>query len=526
MIPDDAYLGPLRPYQRDAVRAAEAALAADPLARPAIKIATGGGKSMVLGALALRAAAHGRRVLILAHRAEIVKQNAGAVKRLGGHCGLVLASEGAADMRARITSAMVNSLHAKLKRPRGRIDAWDVVLIDEAHTVPVKGEGMYRTILLGSHCAQARKVGVTATPSRLDGGPIYPEPGEEVGDCQFSELAYELGMDDLVAMGYLVPLKAVAGRAKLDLSGVKITAGDYNKAGMAAAAMAVLNATVADILDRGRDRHMWLVFASGKAHGERIAEALREAGVTALCVTDDTSAEDRRRAIAWAKAGRLRALVNCGVFTTGTDIPRCDMVVLARATQSAELYAQMVGRASRLCPDTGKRDGLVVDIGGNVERHGAPGQAGTKRRPGGDGGGIAPVKSCSDRVLCPKCRHDWTRGVAVGAQCPGCGITRVEAGGDAGDDGAEGVNLPGCGAFAATAQSLCWECLLPFPAPPRKLHRDTFEGVLDLTADAAGPTAKERRAMAAEALAAARAAAAEARRSRPFGQALALPGAK
>ena len=139
-------------------------------------------------------------MLILAHRGEIVKQNAAAVKRLGGHCGLVLASEGHADMRARITSAMVNSLHAKLKRPRGRIEPWDYALVDEAHTVPVKGEGMYRTILRGPHCAQARQVGVTATPSRLDGGPIYPEPGEEVGDRQFTELAYELGMDDLVRM--------------------------------------------------------------------------------------------------------------------------------------------------------------------------------------------------------------------------------------------------------------------------------------------------------------------------------------
>lgn len=474
---DDTHLSALRPYQREAVLAVERALAEDGNSRPVVKAATGAGKSVMIAALALRARDRGERVLILAHREELIRHNAAACdivcRGAGRTVGLMLASANRRQTSLPITVGMIQTAASHFKRPRPHIRPWDMVIIDEAHRVPLKkpnkAPGQYQTLLAAPQMEAARIVGLTATPSRLGEGPIYLDAAEdapEMGDwLPFTHLVYERGLSALVADGFLVPMRAVAGRGRMDMSGVKLVAGEYNQAGMAAAAMAVLPTTIADILERGRDRHMWLIFSANVAHGEAIASALAANGITAQCITGETGSFERRGAIEGAKSGKIRALVSCEVLTTGTDIPRCDFVVLARATKSPELYVQMVGRGARLCPETGKTDCLVLDIGGNVSAHGEPDSAQSCRKGAGAKTGEAPMKICEDRSLCVHCRYDMAKAPERATSCPGCGGALEDR-----------VEIAGCFEFVSIGRTICAHCLGPFAVPARQLQRDTFEG--------------------------------------------------
>lgn len=495
------HLDGLRPYQRRAVLAAEAALAASPAAAPVIKAATGAGKSMIIASLALRAADRGLRVLVLAHREELIVHNSAACDKLTPgsrwRVGQMLASMGRRQTSLPITVAMVQTAASFFRKERPFVKSWDLVLIDEAHRVPLKGgkgQGQYLSLLNCPQIKGARLVGLSATPSRLGEGAIYPEDGDELataGRLIFSELVCDISMTELVELGFLSPLAAVAGRQAMDMTGVKTVAGEFSQAGMSAAAMAVLPTTIADILDHGRDRRCWLIFASSVAHGEAIANGLRANGITVECVTGDTERGARRDAIAGAQTGRVRALVNCEVLTTGTDIPICDMVVLARATKSAELYVQMIGRGARLAD--GKTDCLVLDIGGNYKRHGEPDDARSHRKGAGKSNAEAPVKACEDRLLCPRCRFDQLKRQPNEREerqgwrsCPGCGGQINLRHGSA---GLPPVRLDGCQYFNPISALICRHCLAPFGSTPRKLERASFEGVVSLTSGKASPIA-------------------------------------
>jgi DNA repair protein RadD len=178
-------------------------------------------------------------------------------------------------------------------------------------------------------------------------------------------------------------------------------------------------AAIADrIVEAGADRKGWLVFGCTVAHCEALAEALRERGFAGRGVYGDTDQNEgkgtRDRAIADFKAQRLRFLVSQGVLTTGFNARHVDLVALARPTQSTGLYIQMVGRGTRLSPETNKHDCLILDFGGNIARHGPfddPFIPDKKVK----GTGVAPFKECPEcqnacgtmTRVCPVCDYEF-----------------------------------------------------------------------------------------------------------------------
>jgi DNA repair protein RadD len=157
------------------------------------------------------------------------------------------------------------------------------------------------------------------------------------------------------------------------------------------------------------DRKAWLVFCTGVKHAHHVAEVLRQHGVTAECVTGETPKKERKKLLDDFRAGRLRALTNANVLTTGFDYPDIDLVVMLRPTMSASLYIQMAGRGMRVKSHTDHC--LVLDFAGVVEAHGPITNVQPPKK-GSDGNGEAPVKVCDE---CGELVH------ISAAVCPACG---------------------------------------------------------------------------------------------------------
>src|SRR5690606_5650183 len=168
----------------------------------------------------------------------------------------------------------------------------------------------------------------------------------------FTDIAHEVEIGPLVEAGWLCALRSKNGASEADLSGVKVRGGEYVPSEMEAAFNVdeLVEKSLDEIEAHAVDRRKWLLFCAGIAHAERVLESLRRRGHRVELVTGETPIPERDAIIARFKAGELRALVNVSVLTTGFDAPDIDAVIMMRATKSAGLYYQMVGRAMRPHP--------------------------------------------------------------------------------------------------------------------------------------------------------------------------------
>ena len=275
------------------------------------------------------------------------------------------------------------------------------------HLVSHKDEGGYRTLLaeLSAINPNLRIVGLTASPYRLGHGYITDAP------AIFDALIEPTSIEELIHKGYLSTLRSKITRTKLEVDGVHKRGGEYIEAELQAAVDTTdkNRLVAAEIVRLGSERRSWLVFCAGVAHAQHIATALQAQGITTECVTGETPSNERDRILTDFKAGRIRALTNANVLTTGFDAPGIDLVAMLRPTMSPGLYVQMAGRGLRIAP--GKTDCLVLDFAGVVEQHGPI----TAVRPPpkkGDKQGEAPVK------VCDHCQEICALSVRV---CPACG---------------------------------------------------------------------------------------------------------
>jgi len=375
---------------------------------PCIVLPTGAGKSHVVAALCKDALTQWpeTRILMLTHVKELIEQN---LEKLLLHwpnapVGVYSASVGRKELGYPITYAGIQSIWRRAED----VGHVDLVVIDEAHLVSHKDTGMYRTFLDGLTRInpRLRVVGLTATPFRLGHGLITDPP------AIFSKpLIKPASLTELVAKGYLAPLWSKATDTTYDVSGVAKRNGDYVESELQAAVdKDDLNRSVVDeIIARAGNRRSWLVFCTGVKHAEHIAAELREQGVEAACITGETPKTERERLIGAFKAGKIRALTNANVLTTGFDHPDVDLIAMLRPTESPGLYVQMAGRGLR--PKSHTDHCLVLDFAGVVERHG-PITAVEPPEKNGNGNGRAPVKKC------PQCRELVHAKVK---ECPVCG---------------------------------------------------------------------------------------------------------
>ena len=397
----------LRPYQNQAIAAIYGYFESNK-GNPLIVIPTAGGKSLVMAAFiegVLKAWAD-QRILIVTHVRELIAQNHAEMLGLWPEApaGVYSAGLGRREADARILFAGIQSVHRKA----AEIGHCDLVLIDEAHLIPVSSATMYRRFIdeLSAINPKLKVVGFTATPYRLDSGMLHE--GEA---ALFTDLAYEVSVRYLIDQGYLCPLVSKQPKTALDVRGVGSRGGEFIASELQAAVdkEAITRAAVSEIISYGVDRKSWLAFCSGVAHARHVAEEFRGRGINCASIFGDTPKDERDRIIAAFKRGEIRVLASMGVLTTGFNAPAVDLIAMLRPTKSAGLYVQMAGRGTRLAP--GKENCLVLDFAGNVSRHG-PIDLVEPRKPGGGGGGEAPTK------VCPECESILP---IAASECPDCG---------------------------------------------------------------------------------------------------------
>ncbi len=408
----------LRPYQEQAIDAVGRYLESFD-DNPCVVLPTGSGKTPVIAWLCKTYCElwPGTRILILAHVKELLAQADDKLKALWPE-GRDRVGVYSAGMRRRDTShAVIIAGIQSVYNKADQLGAFDLVFIDEAHLVPADGEGMYRTLLkdLRVMNPRVRVVGFTATPYRLDCGLICAP------DHLLNAVCYDANVKDLIGQGFLSKLRGKAGY-EADIGDVHTRGGDFIASELddSLADDEKVRQACADIAKHCADRKAWVVFCAGVKHAEMVCAELGSAhAITCSVITGETPTPLRDARIAAFKSGELRCLVNINVLSIGFDAPHIDAVIMLRPTQSPGLYYQQVGRGLRLSP--GKQDCLVLDLAGNVRRHGPIDQVDpAKKGKEGDEKGEAPTKTCPEcaeiifagLAACSACGYEFPRAIA------------------------------------------------------------------------------------------------------------------
>lgn len=402
----------LRPYQRQSIDAVNDYMRAHD-DNPALVLPTGAGKSVVMATMIHEylTAWPGTRIAVVAHVKELVWQNADKLAKVWPQAPLGIYS---ASLRQRNTTAPVifASIQSVHKRAAD-FGSFDLVFVDEAHRIPLSGEGMYRRFIDDARaaCDHLRVIGFTATPYRLG-------PGSVVGpEYILNSIAHEVGVRELIEQGYLCRLTSKAGEARADLADVQTSKGEYvaDQLERAVNAGDLVERACEEIIERCRDRRAWLIFCAGVEHAMHVSEVLGTHGIECPVVHAQTPHTERDRIVDRYQRGELRAIANVNVLSEGFDAPHVDAVIMLRPTKSAGLYYQQVGRGLRLHPD--KADCLVLDFAGNIADHGPIDTIRVReKRARGESATVGePVRTCPDcgeivsvrKAVCPACGYAW-----------------------------------------------------------------------------------------------------------------------
>lgn len=362
----------LRPYQRDAVDAIEDRWGAGDRATLLVQ-ATGTGKTIVMARVAADAVRMGGRVLVLAHRGELLEQAADKIMSATGlACSVEKAGDTSVGTMERVTVGSVQTLmREKRLRALGR-GRFTHILVDEAHHAV---SSSYRTVL--DYFEGAKVLGVTATADRAD--------RKSLGEV-FDSLAFEYDMPHAIRDGYLCPIKAQTIPLELDISGVSTRSGDYAVDELGTALDPYLPAIADAMVSAGCGSRRTVAFLPLIATSRKFCRILRERGLRAVEVNGQS--EDRAEILAAFARGEYDVLCNSLLLTEGWDCPSVDCIVNLRPTKSRGLYTQIVGRGTRLSPETGKDHLLLLDFLWMTERH-------ELCRPASL---VAPAKDVADRM--------------------------------------------------------------------------------------------------------------------------------
>ncbi|MBO7688655.1 MAG: DEAD/DEAH box helicase [Kiritimatiellae bacterium] len=341
----------LRPYQNEAVKAVESEFARG-VRSTLIVLATGCGKTIVFSHLAAREVRRGGRVLILAHRGELLQQAIAKLRSATGiEAGLEKAEEtaevGCDDLPYTVIVGSVQSMKSQKRLARFAPDEFTLIVIDECHHALT---GTYRAVI--DHFPKARLLGVTATPDRGDLRSL-----SEV----FETIAYEYSIVDAIKGGWLSPIFVQTVPLRIDLSGVAVQSGDFQAASLGSALDPYLRQICREIKERCHDRKT-IVFTPLIATSRKMLQIFVEEGVQEVREVNGES-PDRADILDWfsqAPAGCV--LLNSMLLTEGYDEPSVDCIVVLRATKVRALFVQMVGRGTRLSPSTGKQNLLLLDF--------------------------------------------------------------------------------------------------------------------------------------------------------------------
>lgn len=377
----------LRPYQQQGVDNIRKSYLAGNRA-PLYVLPTGGGKTVIFNYIAMNAAKKGKRVLVLMHRVELIRQTVLKLQEIGFNPG-VLNPKFTPDPSADI---QVGSVQTVVRRTR-RIKPPDLIIIDEAHHATASTYTKIINAFPGAHI-----LGVTATPERTDGTGLGQHAGGHFDKIVIGPQIYEL-----IEGGFLVPPQVFAPTNSIDFGDFHHRYGDFVKS------------EIEDAFDKPHitgdavahyrklcDHKPAVAFCVSVAHAEHVAAEFRAAGYRSWSVDGNTDDRKRQWLIDGLGNGNVEVLTSCDLIGEGVDIPAIEAAILLRPTESMSLYLQQVGRALR--PSPGKDRAIILDHAGNVIRHGMPdehrpwtldGKEKTSRAASEDEKGIR-VKQCPE----------------------------------------------------------------------------------------------------------------------------------
>lgn len=340
----------LRPYQNKA-KAAVLKEWDEGNIKTLLVLPTGTGKTIVFASITEECVRRGERVLILAHRGELLEQAADKLKKATGlGCSVEKAEQSCLGSWFRVVVGSVQTLMREKRLSGFSRDYFDDIIIDEAHHAI---SDSYQTIL--RHFDKARVLGVTATPDRGD--------MKNLGQV-FDSLAYEYTLPQAIKEGYLSPIKAVTIPLQLDLTGVAMQSGDFKASDIDTALDPYLYQIADEMKNYCADRKT-VVFLPLVKTSQKFRDILNERGFKAAEVNGESP--DRAEILEDFDKGKYNVLCNSMLLTEGWDCPSVDCVIVLRPTKVRGLYCQMVGRGTRLCE--GKENLLLLDFLWHTERH-------------------------------------------------------------------------------------------------------------------------------------------------------------
>lgn len=340
----------LRPYQREAKEAIFENWG-NGTRKTLLVLPTGCGKTIVFAKVTEECVRNGDRVLILAHRGELLEQAADKIaKATGLGCATEKAEASCLGSWFRIVVGSVQTMMREKRLRQFPEDYFDTIIIDEAHHCT---SDSYQRVL--QHFPEAKVLGVTATPDRGD--------MRNLGSV-FESLAYEYTLPKAIKEGYLSPIKAVTIPLKVDLTWVGMQSGDF-KAGDLGTALDPYLHTIAEEMKEYCYNRKTVVFLPLVRTSQKFRDILNDNGFQAAEVNGDS--QDRTEILKDFEADRYNVLCNSMLLTEGWDCPSVDCIVVLRPTKVRSLYCQMVGRGTRLAP--GKDHLLLLDFLWHTERH-------------------------------------------------------------------------------------------------------------------------------------------------------------
>jgi DNA repair protein RadD len=346
-----------RPYQRQVIDDVRTSYT-NKFRAPLAVVPTGGGKTVIFCCIAGEVSSRAKRVLILVHRVELLRQTSIALHKNEIQHGLI-SPKYTATPTACVQVASVQTL-------AGRMHCWDwepdLIIVDEAHHATA---GTWAKIL--AFYPKARVLGVTATPIRGDGRAL----GVKSGGI-FDDLILGPEVAALIEMGFLVRPVVYAPSERLDLTNLRtMKSGDYDTRDLAAAVdKPKITGDAVSHYAKICPGTPAVVFCVNIAHAQHVADEFKAAGFTASAVDGKMDDATRKCILAGLGNGKIQVVTSCDLISEGTDIPAIGCAILLRPTASLSLYLQQVGRALRVCE--GKDRAIVLDHCGNVHTHGMP----------------------------------------------------------------------------------------------------------------------------------------------------------
>lgn len=385
----------LRPYQNQLANDIRAAFGSG-ANRPLAVSPTGSGKTVLFSYITSQVLKRGSRVIIVAHRREILDQISATLKRVGVPHGFIQAGKSAS-----IQPAMVASIQT-LARRLDTVPAPDLVIIDEAHHSVSKSY-----VQMFAAWPTAKFIGVTATPERLDGKGL---------GAMFDRMVMGPSVQWLIDNGFLAQPVYYAPREVVDLSQVHTVAGDFDRS------------EAEEIVDTPRitgdavthyvrfcNRQRAVAFCISVAHAQHVADTFNSCGIPSASIDGTLEPEVRKQRVDDLTAGKILVLTSCELISEGFDLPAVNAAILLRPTHSLSMHLQQVGRALR--PYPGKTNAIILDHVGNCLRHGLAEQerdwdlSGREKR--------LKKSSLVETKQCSKCFAIFT-----GTVCPQCGSQR------------------------------------------------------------------------------------------------------